>query len=160
MVLDEDLRDLDCAVIPWAMIAANKTPRCPYEKIGGLVYLGRTIDKIRYKKTNELRPDFHELMGKGFDARIMGFLELDYAKFADFVLTGASDDECLQYCVQNGRKLNDLAILIWNDFASKRGWRDSGTEILEKFKAESGLASRNDIQTLFEYWEVDEGRKP
>jgi hypothetical protein len=141
------------------MIPELKTPRCPYDKIGGLVFLGRTIDKIRLKAAGQLRPDFFELMGDGYDARIMGYLTLDYSKFAEFVLSGASDQECWQYCIQNGRKLNDLDILIWNDFAAKRGWRDSVSDLLEKFKTKSGLAARNDIQTFFEYWEVDEGRK-
>ena len=136
-----------------------KTPRSPYDKVGDLVFLGRTIDKIRLKAAGQLRPDFFELMGDGYDARIMGYLNLDYPKFAEFVLTGPSDDECWQYCVQNGRKLNDLDVLIWNDFAAKRGWRDAVSDLLEKFKAKSGLAARSDIQTFFEYWEVDEGRK-
>jgi hypothetical protein len=137
-----------------------KTPRSPYEKVAGLYYLGRAIDKVRFRQANELRPDYYELMGKGYDARIMAFLELDYAAFAEFVRSGATDAECAEYVQKKGRPLNDHTILIWNDFASKRGWRDSGSEILEKFKAESGLASRTDIQTLFEYWEVDEGRAP
>lgn len=54
---------------------------------------------------------------------------------------------------------NDLLVLIWNDFASKQGWNDSAAELLAKFQAEGGLASRDDLQTLFEYWEVNEGRK-
>jgi len=136
-----------------------KTPRCPYDKIGGLVFLGRTIDKIRLKAAGLLRPDFFELMGDGYDARIMKYLHLDNARFAEFVLTGASDEACWQYCQKNGRKLSELDIMIWNDFAAKRGWRDSVSELLEKFKAKSGLADRTDIQTFFEYWEVDEGRK-
>jgi hypothetical protein len=88
-----------------------KTPRTPYEKVGGLYYLGRCIDKIRLKQANQLRPDFFELMGKGFDARIMGYLELDYTKFAEFVLTGATDEQCRDHCVQHGRKMNDLTTL-------------------------------------------------
>jgi gluconokinase len=55
--------------------------------------------------------------------------------------------------------MNDQLTLIWNDFASKRGWKDSASELLAKFKAESGLSSRDDLVTLYEYWEVDEGRK-
>ncbi|MES2983499.1 MAG: DUF5069 domain-containing protein [Verrucomicrobiota bacterium] len=141
------------------MTTTFTTPRSPYDKIGGLVFLGRTIDKIRLKAKNELRPDFYELMGGGFDARIMGYLELDYTKFAEFVLTGTSDAECWNYCVKNGREPNDLTTLIWNDFACKRGWSDSGSETLKKYKEESGFANRDDIQTFFEYMEVDEGRK-
>ncbi len=137
-----------------------KTPRSPYEKVAGLYYLGRAIDKIRLRQANELRPDFFELMGKGYDARIMAYLELDYTAFADFVRSGATDAACAEYVQRKGRPLTDVTILIWNDFASKRGWRDSATDLLEKFKAESGLSTRSDLQTLFEYWEVDEGRKP
>jgi hypothetical protein len=128
--------------------------------VGGLVFLGRTIDKIRLKAAGQLRPDFLPLMGDGYDGRIMKYLGLEYAKFAEFVLTGASDEECWRYCAENGRKLSDVDALIWNDFAKKRGWNDGVSELLEKFKAESGLAGRADLQTFFEYWEVDEGRKP
>jgi len=142
------------------MSKSFQTPRSPYEKIGGLVFLGRTIDKVRLKAAGQLRPDFLALMGDGYDGRIMKYLNLDYSRFAEFVLTGASDDECWQYCVQNGRKLSDVDALIWNDFAIKRGWKDGVSDLLEKFKAGSGLAGRVDIQTFFEYWEVDEGRKP
>lgn len=137
-----------------------QTPRSPYEKIGGLYFLGRTIDKIRLKQANQLRPDFAELMGKGFDGRIMAYLELDYAQFTQFVLSGATDEQCWEYCAAKGRKLNEVTTLIWNDFASKRGWRDSASELLTKFKTDSGLSHRDDLATLFEYWEVDEGRKP
>ena len=42
----------------------------------------------------------------------------------------------------------------------KRGWNDEGTEILERRKRESGLASRDDIQTMFDYIDADEGRLP
>ena len=137
-----------------------KTPRSPYAKLGGLYFFGRTIDKIRLRNAGELRPDFFELMGKGYDARLMTYLELDYGTFAEFVLTGASDEACVDYIRQHGRPLNEVTTLIWNDFAAKRGWRDSASELLEKFKAESGLSHRTDLVTLFDYWEVDEGRKP
>ncbi|HNC23469.1 MAG TPA: DUF5069 domain-containing protein, partial [Opitutaceae bacterium] len=74
-----------------------QTPRSPYDKIGGLYFLGRTIDKVRLKAAGRLRPDFFKLMGDGYDARMMKYLRLDYATFAAFVLTGASDEECWQY---------------------------------------------------------------
>ena len=138
----------------------QKTPRSPYEKLGNLVYLGRTIDKIRLRHSGELRPDFYALMGQALDGRIMDYLGLDYAKFADFVLSGATDEECVAYCAANGRKLSENAIMIWNDFACKRGYKDSATPALDKFKMESGLSHRSDITTIFEYMEVDEGRKP
>ena len=41
---------------------------------------------------------------------------------------------------------------------SKRGWDDEVAEILARRKKESGLESRNDIQTMFQYIDADEGR--
>ena len=136
-----------------------KTPRCPYIKVGGLFFLGRTIDKIRLKEANLLNPDFFELMGAGFDGRMMDYLGLRYVDFAEFVLSGASDDQCWDFCVKNGRTINDLAVVVWNDYSSKRGWRDSGAETLAKFKSDANLSHRNDIQTFFDFWAVDEGRE-
>ncbi len=40
----------------------------------------------------------------------------------------------------------------------KRGWNDDGTENLNRRKKESGLEDRNDIQTMFDYIDADEGR--
>jgi hypothetical protein len=54
-------------------------------------------------------------------------------------------------------------VLVWNKFMLKRGWRDEddgSTQELERYKASSGLAHRTDLVTFFDYYEVDEGRKP
>ena len=53
-----------------------------------------------------------------------------------------------------------MDLLVWNSFIMKLGWNDLATPRLEKYKAESGLADRTDLQTIAEYFEVDEGRKP
>jgi hypothetical protein len=42
----------------------------------------------------------------------------------------------------------------------KGGWRDDDDGELERYKAASGLADRKDILTFFDYYEVDEGRRP
>ena len=41
---------------------------------------------------------------------------------------------------------------------SKRGWRDEANEILIRRKKESGFENRNEIQTMFDYIDADEGR--
>ena len=44
----------------------------------------------------------------------------------------------------------------------KRGWHDEAdgtTQELEHYKAQSGLSARTDLLTLFDYYEVDEGRR-
>ena len=60
---------------------------------------------------------------------------------------------------QQGRKPSEVDLLVWNEFGRKLGWNDRATPVLDKLKAESGLAGRNDIVTLFDYTDVDECRK-
>lgn len=43
---------------------------------------------------------------------------------------------------------------------SRLGWRDIGMRQLKQLKAQSGLAERDDIVTMMDYFEVDEGRLP
>jgi gluconokinase len=87
-------------------------------------------------------------------------LRVGYEALKTRVLAGGADEEILAWCRENGRQLDDLDILVWNAFASKRGWRDEATPTLEKHKAGDGLAHRTDLVTFFDYYEVDEGRAP
>jgi hypothetical protein len=79
------------------------------------------------------------------------------------VLQGGADDEILAWCFAQGRHPTEEEFLVWNSFMRKRGWRDEAdatTQELENYKAKSGLAQRRDLLTFFDYYEVDEGRKP
>ena len=50
-----------------------KFPRSPNEKVGGLVYFGRMLDKARLKAAGDLPPDLHQNLGTGFDKEMRGF---------------------------------------------------------------------------------------
>ena len=56
--------------------------------------------------------------------------------------------------------LNATDKLVWNHYVTTLGWNDHISAILVKRKAESGLAHRDDIQTIAHYIDVDEGRRP
>jgi hypothetical protein len=134
-------------------------PSDPLVPVGGLLYFGRMCDKMRRHARGELRDDFHANLGKGMDARLCAFLHVDYAALRDVVVGGASDEQALAWCqARRGAPLNEDEVLIWNDFLRKRGWNDPATPVLEKYKAEAGLASHSDIQTFLQFWAVDEGR--
>lgn len=133
-------------------------PLTAYAQLGGLYFLPRTLQKIRLHARGELHAEHHEFLGKGFDGRLCHFLGVGYEALRERVLAGGSDDEILGWINQHGRALTDVDRLIWNGFAAKRGWRDDATPTLERQKAESGLAHRTDLQTFFDYYEVDEGR--
>ncbi len=138
----------------------EQTPISAFVTVGGMVYFPRMLDKIRKLARGELREDYFEFISKGFDGRCCRFFRLNYEAIKKRTLEGGTDEEIFTWCRQHGRDLSDEDIVIWSTFAKKRGWRDDGTETLEKHKAASGLAHRKDLVTFFDYYEVDEGRAP
>jgi hypothetical protein len=138
----------------------NERPISAFTKLGGLYFLPRTLDKIRKHARGALHPDHHEFLGRGFDGRLCHFLGISYEALKARVLEGGTDEEILAWCQEQGRRITEMDVLIWNGFSAKRGWRDDATPGLEKNKADSGLAHRKDLLTFFDYYEVDEGRAP
>jgi len=137
----------------------TQTPISAYQETRGMVYFPRMLDKIRKHAAGELREDFHNFLGSGFDGMICDFLRVDYAAVRERTLEGGSDEDLLDWCFAQGRALNEQDIRIWNLFLTKLGTNDFVTEILRTRKEENGLGDRDDIQTMMEFFEVDEGRK-
>jgi gluconokinase len=135
-----------------------KYPRSPYEKVGGIVYFGRMLDKIRLLAAGDLPEDLTENLGKGFDLRCINFLRVSYPDLAAKVREGATDDEALNWCYSKGRRPSDEEIEIWNEFMRKRGWNDVGSDMVAQRKKESNLAHRDDIVTMFDYIVADEAQ--
>jgi gluconokinase len=134
--------------------------RSPAEKVGGLVYFGRMLDKIRAHDRGELPPEYLEKLGSGFDGRCVRFLGLKYEDVVGRVKEGGSDEEIWQWAWAHGRKPSEEDMENWNEFLRKCGWNDAITPTLERRKRERGLQDRADIETMFQYIDVDEGRAP
>ena len=132
--------------------------RSPSEKIGGLVYFGRMLDKIRVHARSELPEDYKLNLGKGFDAKCCAFLHLDYGQLSERVKRGGTDEEILQWAFANGWRPNEDETTMWNEFMRKFGWRDQAAEILERRKREAGMEDRAEIETMFQFIDADEGR--
>jgi hypothetical protein len=133
-------------------------PRSPREPVGGIVYFGRMVDKIRLKAAGTLHPDLHQNLGIGFDKRCTSFLHVSYEDLAAQVRAGLTDEQALEWCFAHGRKPSEEEIEVWNGFMTKRGWKDAGSEMLAQRKKESGMENRDDLQTMFDYIDADEGR--
>ena len=134
--------------------------RSPCEKVGGLVYFGRMLDKIRSHATGELPPDYQANLGKGFDGSCVRLLQVDYDQLVERAKQGGTDDEILRWCFSMGRQPSDDEIRVWNEFIRKRGWNDEVSETLERRKKEAGMAARSEIETMFAFIDADERRSP
>lgn len=134
--------------------------RSPYQQVGGLFYFGRMLDKIRLHAAGKLPGDYQANLGKGFDGRALSLLRIEYGALVERVKAGGSDEEILQWCFETGRRPSEEEIEIWNDFLRKRGWNDEVTPTLLRRLKEGNFEDRADIQTIFDYIDLDEGRDP
>ncbi len=136
--------------------------RSPFDTVGGLVYFGRMLDKIRLAAAGRLPEGWQPMRGAvkgGFDWRCCHFLRVDYAALEAETLRGQrSDEELLAWAFAQGRQPDEQEIEIWNGFMTKRGWRDAGTQRLQERLAEIGLPAGT-VQTMFEFIDLDEGRR-
>lgn len=138
--------------------------RSPYDMVGGIVHVGRMLDKIRLHAEGKLPPDYIEQVGDThpgtFDSRCARFLGVPHAALRERTLAGGSDEEVLEWAFANGRKPTDEEILIWNAFMTKRGWRDEARERLIFRLNEAGFSADCGVETMFDFIDKDEGRPP
>ena len=133
--------------------------RSPRETVGGIVYFGRMLDKIRLHADGKLPADYHPHLGSGLDERCTRFLNIPYPYVIARVKEGGTDEEILAWCYEHGCKPTDEQITVWNAFMAKRGWCDEASERLaQRIAEEPALAGRTDIVTFFDFIDADEGR--
>lgn len=134
----------------------------PYEKVGGIVWFPRMLRKVRLHAEGKLPEDYQPYLGRGFDGRCLRFLRIEYDALVARVLAGGTDEEILDWCFTHGHRPTEDEILVWNEYMIKRGWRDTDAPAssFKEYKAKYGLGHRADILTFFDFYEVDEGRKP
>jgi gluconokinase len=137
---------------------STKFPVSPYENLHGLVYFRRMIDKIRLHADGQLGEDYIPNLGQAFDHRCCLLLEVNYEELAAIVRSGLSDEDIWNWVVRQGKAPTEEQIEVWNGFMTKRGWRDEVTSTLQRRLKEGGFEKRTDIQTMFDYIDLDEGR--
>lgn len=133
--------------------------RSPHELVGGIVYFGRMLDKIKLHAQGKLPEDYHKALGGGFDGRCCSFLGVKYEDVVARVKLGGEDQDILEWCFTEGRRPSEEEIDVWNSYLRKRGWRDDASKRLAERKKESGIANRDDVQTFFDYLDIDEGNE-
>jgi Domain of unknown function (DUF5069) len=135
--------------------------RSPHDRVGGLYYFGRMVDKIRCHLRAELPEEYrpHFGLSVGLDGMLCGMLGITHADLIERMRDGGNDEELLEWCYARGIRLNRAQVHIWNEFARKLGWNDRVAQFLAAVKAEDGTATETtDLSTAFELMDYREGR--
>jgi len=135
-------------------------PKSPKEMTGGMMYFPRMLDKIRLHARGELGDDYHANLGRTrtADGACSNFLRVKYGDLRDRVLAGGTDEEILEWCYENGRRLNAGDLVVWNGFISKLGWNDFVTPVLDEAKQNQDITDRTDISTVCDLIDFEEKR--
>lgn len=138
---------------------SDNVPVSGYLKTERLVYFARMCSKARLMQRGALPVEYHQYIGVGFDGRCRRFLNICYGSIKGLIRDGKEDSDILEWCYVNGRRPNDEEVFIWNLFMEKRGWRDDNSELVQREKESIGLGNRDEIQTLFYFYDFDERRR-
>jgi hypothetical protein len=137
--------------------------RSPYDTVGGIVYFGRMIDKMRLHATGDLPADYHPFLGGAnpysFDGRCCRFLRIDYGELAAEARQSGTAEEFFKWACGRGRMPSETEIEVWNGFMQKRGWRDNVSEALQQEAEKSGITDRS-VATFFDLHDAEEDRPP
>jgi len=136
-------------------------PTSPNEKLAGLVWLPRMLDKARKMRDGTLDEAYHPNLGKGHDARCCNFLKVEYEAIRSKIADGLDDEAMAAWCFEVGRKPDDFDIEIWNAYMIKLGTLDENpglAEFIAQRKEAYGIQDREDIRTFFQLIDKDEER--
>lgn len=116
------------------------------------------LDKIRLHAVGKLPEAYLANLGEKMDGVCVRFLGVDYEALKKVTIAGASDEEAWAWCIKNGKAHTEEEMIIWNAFMMKHGWHDDAAELVKQRLKECGYEGRTDIQTIFDYIDLDEGR--
>ena len=133
-------------------------PCSPKDEIDGLVYFRRLCEKVRLMAAGQLHPDLHANLGKAMDLWACQFLGVEYDDLAERVRGGFTDAQALAWARDNGTARDDNERDWWNSYMRNVGFRDGLSQRLAERIEESGLTGRDDILTMFDYIDADEGQ--
>lgn len=142
---------------------AGTYPRSPKATLGGIMHLGRMIDKVRLRHAGQIQ-DYNYLTA-GFDKYLLDLLAIKAEDFERQVLAGGTDDELLAWVRREGKSLTEADIRLWNQGLLKAAPKDEAAH--QRFQArlaEIAVKRRAPVESLppvatwVEAIELDEGR--
>jgi len=133
----------------------KQAPRSPYEKLGGIAFLPRTIDKMRA----HIAGTAGEYVAKaGYSQQLYDLFGVTADEFEDIVQNNESDEQVLKVLLDR-RPLSKEEIEEWNHRSETRTPQDeAGWTRHWKQLADAGFGDRKDVRTMFDRLDLDDGR--
>ena len=98
--------------------------RSPYDKIGGLVYFARLLDRVRSLARGEVPSECIENFEKDFDQECATFLRVTYELLVKYVNEGLSPRDFAVVFRDETTDPLKVRFTCGNEFVRKRGWND------------------------------------
>lgn len=139
------------------MDLTKDVPRSPYERLGGIVFLPRAIDKGRADIEGKLG-DY--LSRTGFSEVLLDFLGLSVDGFLNALREREADEQVLEWVSANMTARSADEIEEFNRaFIDRTPQNEEEWERYRSFLAEIGQSHRTDITRQFDRLDLDEGRE-
>jgi len=125
----------------------------------GWVHLPRYVDKIRLHLAGRLHPDYHANLGQGFDGRWLAAAGVAHAQMVEVVRQSITDGEVCDWVRCNVRKTDAEKAAHRQEVLGFPASTDTAMQsLLERRKAEAGMADRAEITTFVDFIDADEWR--
>lgn len=137
-----------------ALDLSREVPRSPRDRVGGLVHLGRMIDKARAKSAGTLSDYLYPCP---LDQVLLEFLGLTGEAFLDAAAT-EDDARVVEWVRQQGTAHQPEDIERWNREFLSRGPNDEESRRRFLAKRERLAPGRTDLTAWVDLLDVEEGR--
>ena len=137
------------------MDLTKQYPRSPYDKTGGYVMLGRTVDKARAKLEDTLGEYMYDCP---LDQHLFEFLAIDAESLLDAVKTRLTDSVVVEWVKENQASRNEADIEAFNEKISRLGPEDVESKQYFEEIRQQVAPDLLDLDSWFDLIEADEGR--
>lgn len=135
---------------------AGNYPRSGREKLGGVMFLGRTIDKMRASIAGTAGEyNSH----RGMSSRVFELFGVTAEQFEEAVRENPSDEGVVAWLQQHGKKPTQDEIDEYNQRIENAAPNDDVRPRFEAALERLGHGGRTDIRTWLDMQDLDEGRR-
>ncbi len=134
----------------------SSPPRSPYDRVGNVSFLGRTIDKMRAHIAGTAGAYNAKV---GYSTSLFELFGVSADEFEQIVRDNPSDEGVLQALMAR-KPLRQAEIEAWNQRSINRTPTDeAGWARHWKMLEDAGFGDRKDARTMYDRLDLDDGRQ-